>query len=135
MYDVDCDGVLAAGNSSLELDQIQLSTPTTRWAAIADGGHAHGGIACRRYESDGVDDADPPDLPTLAEWVSQQMAPEDLTAFVAQATATAADHADDAIGAEMMALLSTCRSASDGMLRCRVSMASRPRALRSWRAH
>lgn len=46
------------------------------------------------------------DLAELAAWLSAQLSPEDLAAFVARASVTAGEHADDAIGAEMMELLS-----------------------------
>jgi hypothetical protein len=56
--------------------------------------------------AEGVDDGESVDVAALAAWLIEQLSPEDLAAFVAQASATAEEHADDAVGAEMMELLS-----------------------------
>jgi hypothetical protein len=56
--------------------------------------------------SAGADDGELVDVAALADWLSAQLSPEDLAAFVAQASVTAADRADDAVGADMLELLS-----------------------------
>lgn len=53
-----------------------------------------------------ADDAEPLDVPALAAWLAEQLSPEDLAAFVDQATLTAAERADDAVGAELTERLS-----------------------------
>jgi hypothetical protein len=111
--DANCDGVLASGNNSPELLKFAANYAKQPPAAcrggelLLDGG---GGMeeSAMSLEGvdDGIDDSEPVDPSELAGWLIEELTPEDLAAFVAEATATAQEHADDGIGAEMMELLS-----------------------------
>jgi hypothetical protein len=45
------------------------------------------------------------DVSSLADWLREEISPEDLAAFVADASVAAEEHADDAIGSELSDLL------------------------------
>ena len=111
VYDVDCDGVLAPGNGSPELARFLYNyshqPPPGCGESLMSGG---GGLGMESAAAEGLDDgadsSEAVDLAGLAQWLAEQISPEDLAAFVAQASATAAEHADDAIGADIAELLS-----------------------------
>jgi hypothetical protein len=112
IYDVNCDGVLTPGNDSPELTRFlynYANQPLPGCGGLLLGGGAGGmeesAMSALAGEDDGIDDTEPVDVSELAAWLIEQLSPEGLAAFVAQATATAQEHADDAIGAEMTELL------------------------------
>jgi hypothetical protein len=69
------------------------------------GGDGMDGMAAGAA-AEGVDDGESVDVAALAAWLTEQLTPEDLAAFVAETSATAEERAGDAIGADMMELLS-----------------------------
>lgn len=101
--DSNGDGVL----NSVDLAKFMVNyaaQPGCAGESLLGGGGMDESDAFGGAEGDGFDDGEA--VEALAQWLTEQFSPEELAAFVAQATVTAAEHADDAIGAEMMELLS-----------------------------
>ena len=108
LLDSNCDGVLTTDGDMARFLLNYANQPAPECSeSLLGGGGGMEESAPYSGEDGGTDDgADPPDVPTLAEWLSQEIAPVDLAVFLGQASVTAAEHADDAIGAEMLELLS-----------------------------
>jgi hypothetical protein len=102
--DADCDGVLTAQVEMAKLLANYAIQPPPDCAG-ADSLLGGGGMEESSMSGDDLVDGEPVDVPALAAWLVEQFSPEDVAAFVAQASATAAEHADDAVGADIMELL------------------------------
>ena len=91
VYDVNCDGVLAPGNGSPELARFLYNyshqPPPGCGESLMSGG---GGLGMESAAAEGLDDgadsSEAVDLAGLAQWLAEQISPEDLAAFVAQAS-------------------------------------------------
>jgi hypothetical protein len=121
LMDCNCDGVLLGGNNGAELalflynythHQSCAPQPDCGGESLMGGGMEESAMFAGTGEGledgleEAVDDSEPVDPSELAAWLIEELTPEDLAAFVAQATATAQEHADDGVGVEMMELLS-----------------------------
>ena len=120
--DCNCDGVSEGGNDGADLTlflydyshhQHCAPLPDCGGESLMGGGgmeESAMSIGAGEGLDDGLDevldDSEPVDIEKLATWLAEQLTPEQLAAFVAHATATALEHADDGIGADMMELLS-----------------------------
>jgi hypothetical protein len=118
--DCNCDGVLQGGNNGAELalflhnytyHQSCAPTPDCGGESLMGGGMEESAMFAGAGEGleDGleaaVDDSEPVDTAALAAWLAEQLTPEQLAAFMADATTAAQAHADDGIGADIMELL------------------------------
>ena len=118
--DCNCDGVLQGGNNGAELalflhnytyHQSCAPTPDCGGESLMGGGMEESAMFAGAGEGleDGleaaVDDSEPVDTAALAAWLAEQLTPEQLAAFMADATTAAQGHADDGIGADIMELL------------------------------
>ncbi|NLG43757.1 MAG: hypothetical protein GX547_10955 [Phycisphaerae bacterium] len=114
LLDADCDGVLSA---DVELARFLLNYanqpfPECGESLLGGSGESLLGGSAEREESElfaageDLEGSEPVDVEMLAAWLVEVLSPEDLDAFIAQATVTAAEHADEAVRAEMAELLS-----------------------------
>lgn len=104
--DTNSDGVL----NSVDVAKVLANYATQPGCAGGESLEGGGGMdesgLFAGTEGDGVDDGAESPVGGLAAWLVEQLPPEDLAAFVAQASVTAAAHAGDAIGTDMAELLS-----------------------------
>jgi hypothetical protein len=108
LMDGDCSGTLDnddlnkfLGNYGNNLNGLFLVADDS-----ADGFGAAGAEAEAAAEAVVDDGTDPLDLAELASWLQDQLSPDQLAAFVAEATATAAETTDPQVEAELTELLS-----------------------------
>jgi hypothetical protein len=105
LLDVDCDGVLTTETEMARFlfNYANQPPPECSESLLGGGGMEESGLFAGTA-GEGAAGGEP-DLCALAAFLIEHTSPEDLAAFIAAATVTAAEHADDAIGGEITELL------------------------------